>query len=116
MKTQREAQAEHVNYLLPPVSLTFTLSQTRRDRCLIDVRAYSGNHCFVHRQLDTWYDSFQEIPALVGSSLLSWTLWLVQFEAERRQLDPGRPPGARSRFPDWPAREPLSGRHSEVGF
>lgn len=103
MKTQSEAKAERVTYLVPPLSLNFEIAQRHRNRCTIHVRAYSGSHCFVHRELEVFYDTFGEIPALVGSSMLSWTLWLVQFEAECREARPGRQPVHRAQFPSWPS-------------
>lgn len=103
MKPQREPSGEHVNYLLPPLSLTFTMSQKFQNRCYLDVRVYSGSHCFCHRELEAFYDRFDEIPAMVTSSLMSWTLWLVQFEAERRQQSSGRHRQLAFRFPDWPS-------------
>lgn len=114
--TQGEAQPSTKRFLIPPVSLEFQITQERRDRCQIHSRAYSGNHCFVHRQVEAFYDSFSEIPVMIGSSMLSWTLWLVQFERERREVHQGQPPTTLARFPDWPSPDPIAGRHTEVGF
>jgi hypothetical protein len=102
MKAQRDPQGSTERFLVPPLSLTFRICQTRRDRCSIDAEAYSGNHLFVARQIEAFYDTFGEIPVMIGSSMLSWTLWLVQFESERRDIDRtgrSRPLG---HFPDWP--------------
>lgn len=103
MSEQREPKASTPRFLVPPLSLTFRISQQHHNRCLIDAEAYSGNHRFVHRQLEAFYDNFDQIPVIVGSSMLSWTLWLVQFEEERRWPDRKRQLQSQSRFPDWPS-------------
>lgn len=116
MQTQREPKGEHVTYLIPPVSLTFTIYQQHRNRCLIDAEAYSGMHRFVHRQIEAFYDTFGEIPVMIGSSMLSWTLWLVQFEAERRDPTQRKRTAGLSHFPDWPSPQTLSRGLTEIEF
>jgi hypothetical protein len=114
--TQREAQPSTNRFLVPPLSLTFRISQEHKNRCTIDAEAYSGNHMFVHRQLDAFYDTFAEIPVMIGSSMLSWTLWLVQFEAERRLSDRGKRQSPLCRFPDWPSPDRKVGSNLDVEF
>lgn len=116
MQTQREPQASTESFLLPPLKLEFQISQTVKDCCSIDVFVRSGNHCFLHRQIETYYDPCDEIDALVTSSLLQWTLWLAQFESLRRRQKPGQPPQQWLRVPDWPSPESLLGRSDHLGF
>lgn len=116
MKTQSSATAERHTYLIPPLSLTFTVAQEHKNRCVIDVRAYSGSHCFVHRQLEVFYDVFEDIPAMVGSSMLSWTLWLVQFEAARRDQNSGRQVQLQFPMPSWPSPEWSAPKPPDVEF
>lgn len=102
MQTQRDPKGSTKRFLRPPLTLSFTISQEHHNRAVIDARAFSGNHQFVHRQLEAYYDSFDEIPAMIGSSMLSWTLWLVQFESERREQPRKGRRADLARFPDWP--------------
>jgi hypothetical protein len=114
--TQREPSGEHVRYLRPPLSLTFTIFQEHKNRCRIQAAAFSGNHCFVVRELEAFYDQFGEIPVMIGSSMLSWTLWLVQFEAERRDQDRGSRRPTRAQFPQWPFPDHSLTEVEEVSF
>jgi hypothetical protein len=114
--TQREAQPSTKRLLVPPLTLSFTISQERRDHCEIHAQVYSGSHQFVHRKVDAYFDSFSEIPVMIGSSMLSWTLWLVQFEAERRATHQGSPRVPQARFPDWPSPERSPGPHDGIEF
>jgi hypothetical protein len=104
MKTQREPQGEHFRYLLPPCDLSFTIKQQHKNRCILEVSAYSGNHCFIRRELEVHYDHFGEIPVVVLDSCMRWLLWFAQFEAERRQLDPSKPKSSPLQIPQWPSR------------
>lgn len=103
-------------FLVPPLQLEFTIYQEHRNRCRIQASAYSGNHCFVRRELEAFYDAFDEIPVMIGSSMLSWTLWLVQFEAERRRIDRREQKAPLSRFPDWPSPDRRLSEIVEVEF
>jgi hypothetical protein len=114
--TQSESKTSTKRFLVPPLSLTFCISQEHKNRCVIDALGYSGNHCFVHRQLEAFYDTFGEIPVMIGSSMLSWTLWLVQFEAERRDPDQSRRLAPLSRFPDWPSPDRKAQDLDDVEF
>lgn len=114
--TQREPPASTKRFLVPPLSLSFDIEQEYKNRCSIHVRAFSGNHCFVHREIEAFYDTFHEIPVMIGSSMLSWTLWLVQFEAERRSPNPGGRSVPLARFPDWPSPIEHETGHLDVGF
>jgi hypothetical protein len=103
MMTQREPKGEHRTFLLPPVSLEFTISQEHKNRCLLRVSVYSGMHCFCVRELEVFYDTFGELPVVVTNAQMQWLLWLARFEAARR----GIPRGTQSRppvqMPDWPS-------------
>lgn len=114
--TSPEAQPRTNRFLVPPLSLTFRITQERRNLCTIDAEAYSGNHMFVHRQIDAYYDTFGEIPVMIGSSMLSWTLWLVQFEAERRDQSQHRRTAPLTRFPDWPSPDRTLGPNLDIEF
>lgn len=114
--TQREPQASTERLLVPPLSLTFRVSQRRREKCSIEAEAYSGNHRFVSREIEAFYDTFGEIPVMIGSSMLSWTLWLVQFEAERRDPRQLRRQAPQARFPDWPRPDRSVQQLEEVEF
>lgn len=103
MQTQRVAKRSPVRYLLPPLSLKIDILEEQQKKIVIDVRAYSGTHCFAHRQLQTFLDAFGDVPVIVGSSLLSWTLWLVQFSDQRRAESQGRLVQPRLPFPGWPS-------------
>jgi len=116
MSTQREPQGEHPTYLLPPLSLEFRIFQERREMCSIQAAAHSGNHCFVRRSIDAYYDTFHEIPVMIASSMLSWTLWLVQFEAERRDPSQRKRLAPLARFPDWPRPEKPGGPLADIEF
>lgn len=116
MQTQRTAKPATVSLLLPPLRLEFEITQRHKNRAQIHARAYSGTHCFVHRAVDVFYDSFGEIPAMVGSSMLSWTLWLVQVEAQRREADPKQRRQLQLRFPDWPSATSLIDPVEDVTF
>jgi hypothetical protein len=116
MQTQRDPKGSTNRFLVPPLQLAFTIYQERRDRCRIETSAYSGSHMFVRREIDAFYDVFGEIPVMIGSSMLSWTLWLVQFEAERRDPRQMRRSGPLARFPDWPRPESRSDPIEGVEF
>jgi hypothetical protein len=116
MNRHSAAQPPTDRFLVPPLSLSFQITQRHREKCLIEAQAYSGNHCFVSRELEAHYDHFGEIPVMIGSSMLSWTLWLVQFEAERRDRSRGRRPADQARFPDWPRPERTLIDVQDVGF
>lgn len=106
MKTQSEAKAEHVNYLLPPLTLSFTVRQAVHTRCYLDVRVYSGSHCFLHRELEIFYDALEEIPVIVVDSQVRWLLWMQRFEKARRQVARGEQRSVPFEFPDWPSPIP----------
>ena len=103
--TQRESKTSTAGLLLPPISLEFQILQEQRAYCDINVYGRSGNYCFAHRQVRAFYDHFGEIPVIVSSSLLKWTLWLVQLEAQRREADPQQRRQLHLQFPDWPSPE-----------
>lgn len=114
--TQSEPKASTNRFLVPPLTLSFTIYQERRDHCEIHAEAYSGNHQFVHRKVAAYYDSFSEIPVMIASSMLSWTIWLVQFEAERRTEPRRSRQEPLARFPDWPSPERTPGPLDGVEF
>jgi hypothetical protein len=116
MQTQKGAQRPTNSLLVPPISLEFEILQTQRDHCQVHVRASSGSHCFVHREVLAFYDHFGEIPVMVSSSMCSWLLWLVQVEAERRQADPRQRRQLQFQFPAWPSSESLQVLPEDVEF
>lgn len=116
MQTQREPQGEHVNYLLPPLSLTFTVFQQFKNRCDLEVSAYSGMHQFMRRRVELFYDSFDEIPVAWIHASCRWLLWLSQFEAERRGSAQARRRRDPLRVPDWPSPNPRPTQVLDVEF
>jgi hypothetical protein len=103
MQTQKAAQLPTSRFLLPPLKLEFEISQEHRNRCFIHARVYSGNHCFLHRGVEVFYDQFDEIPVIMLDAEMRWLFWLAQFEAERRTVAPGQLHQFRLACPDWPS-------------
>lgn len=116
MQTSPDRRSATPSLLMPPLSLNFGVYQFHKNRCRLQVSVYSGDHCFCRREIETFYDQFGELPVIVLDSAMRWILWLAQFEAERRLSHPQQRRQLRIPFPDWPAPDPLAGRHDEVGF
>lgn len=103
MQTQEGSQSPTSGLLLPPAHLSFSVFQYHKNRCNLRVSVASGDHTFLTRALEVFYDQFDELPVLVVDSEVRWLLWFQQFEAERRRTSPGGQRRHPIPVPGWPA-------------
>jgi hypothetical protein len=116
MQTEKGPKGPTTRLLVPPLSLTFEISQQHKNRADVHVIVHSGAYCITHRVAEVFYDTFGELPVVYLDACMRWILWLGQLEAERRLSDPGQRQQLQFQFPGWPCNTSPVDRSADVEF